>query len=161
MGSCHQTNTQCALHQISRMLLSVPLVIISTIGVISFLGTSLFFSRLSSSLSATLSGSSPERISPYIDPTLPIRYPPVQSSISHTRHTYPPYSTHRTRRSTTQSIMDSILLSLDCPDQLSCQVYKLSQSQDYPIMASIIRPFLHQMDVDVYEKVICSDLQCY
>merc|ERR1712083_801457 len=105
MGSGHQTNTQCALHQIAKMLLSVPLVIISTIGVISFLGTSLIFSRLSSSLSATLSGSSPERISPYSDPSLPIRYTPVQSSISHTSHTYPPSSPHRTKRGTTQNIM--------------------------------------------------------
>ena len=61
------------------MLLSVPLVIISTLAVISFLGTSLILSNFSSSLSATLSGSSPDRISPYIHRTRPgsvlARYP--------------------------------------------------------------------------------------
>ena len=110
--SGHHTHTQCDLHLIPTMLLSVPLVIISTLGVISFLGTSLIFSRLSSALSATLSGSSPERISPYSDPSLPSRYPSIPSSISHTRHTYPPYSHHRSRRDTKQNILDSFLSSL-------------------------------------------------
>jgi hypothetical protein len=47
------------------VLISIPLVIISTLAVISFLGTSFIFSGLSSSLSASLSGAAPDRISSY------------------------------------------------------------------------------------------------
>ena len=49
----------------TMVLISIPLVIISTLAVISFLGTSFIFSSLSSSLSASLSGAAPDRISPY------------------------------------------------------------------------------------------------
>ena len=49
----------------TMVLVSIPLVIISTLAVISFLGTSFIFSSLSSSLSASFSGAAPDRISPY------------------------------------------------------------------------------------------------
>merc|ERR1711872_19823 len=150
---------------ISSMLLSVPLVIISTLGVISFLGTSLLVTRLSTSLSSSLSGSSPERISSYSypsipirqpsiplrQPSIPVRQPSIHSGEAHTRHTYH----HRTRRSPAEIMLNNIMACLDCPDQLSCQVYKLSQSQEYPIMASIIRPLLEQRDFAIYEKIKC------
>ena len=173
-------NTQCSPFRILRMLLSIPLVIISTLGVISFLGTSFLFSRLSSSLLSSLAGSSPERISSYGDQTFPTRYSHpshhVESGAIHTRHR-DPYPYQRTRRSTSNTFMSNIIDSLvrsllswkivwltftfqDCPEQLSCEVYKLSQSQDLPIISSIIRPLLHQRNIDIYDKLSCSDVKC-
>merc|ERR1711892_944598 len=117
---------QLSTKQPSSMLISIPLVVISTVGVISFLGTSFIFSSIASSLSASLSGSVPERISPY-------SYPqhhqhqlghPIYPSSAHRLHKAPAHS--RTKRSSSEMLVYNILNKLECLEQLSCQVAKLS-----------------------------------
>merc|ERR1711892_1653817 len=147
---------QWSAKQPSSMLLSVPLVIISTLGVISFLGTRFIFSSIASSLSASLSGSVPERISPYSchqdqpPPPRHPRYPPPYQG--------QPGGILRTKRSNTNKFLSSIVNNLELLNQLFCQVVKLSQSQDFPTIANIIRPLLEQKHVDIYDNVNCSIL---
>ena len=48
--------SQSFLTHLINMLLSVPIVVLSTLGVLAFLGTNLLLSSMMSSLSASLSG---------------------------------------------------------------------------------------------------------
>ena len=55
--TCSQSlNTQSFLTHLISMLLSVPIVVLSTLGVLAFLGTNLLLTSMMSSLSASLSG---------------------------------------------------------------------------------------------------------
>ena len=49
-------NSLVIYEQQARMLLSVPIMVLSTLGVLTFLGTNLLLHNMMSSLSASLSG---------------------------------------------------------------------------------------------------------
>ena len=49
-------NYQFTLTSLAKMLLSVPLVVLSTLGILGFLGTNLLMTSMMSALSASLSG---------------------------------------------------------------------------------------------------------
>ena len=106
---------QWATKQPSSMLLSVPFVIISTLGVISFLRTRFIFSSIASSLSASLSGSVPDSISPYSYPQHqhpPLGHTSYHSSV-HSRYRTPAQSAHsRTKRSSSEMLLSNILNKL-------------------------------------------------
>ena len=48
--------SQLPLTSLPKMLLSVPLVVLSTLGILGFLGTNLLMTSMMSALSASLSG---------------------------------------------------------------------------------------------------------
>ena len=56
-------NSLVIYEQQARMLLSVPIMVLSTLGVLTFLGTNLLLSNMMSSLSASLSGESSASVS--------------------------------------------------------------------------------------------------
>merc|ERR1711892_1424076 len=97
---------QLSTKQPSSMLISIPLVVISTVGVISFLGTSFIFSSIASSLSTSLSGSVPERIFPYSYPQHQHLHQPNRHQQQHPALGHPSYpsSGQRLYRTLAQSL---------------------------------------------------------
>merc|ERR1719435_394505 len=71
-----------------------------------------------------------------------------------------PYGVCDNSSSTVCRILESMVLSMDCLEVASCEVASLANSDDYPMIADIVKPFLANKYYDRFASVDCSTLSC-
>jgi len=57
-------------------------------------------------------------------------------------------------------VLEKILLSIDCYEVARCEVAQLSQSPEYPTMASMLQPFVTRDMAARYKSMDCAAIKC-
>jgi len=57
-------------------------------------------------------------------------------------------------------ILESIVLSMDCLEVVSCEVAALAESKEFPMIGDIVKPFLSNKYYDRFASMDCSTLKC-
>jgi len=71
-----------------------------------------------------------------------------------------PYGVCDNSSSTVCRILESIVLSMDCLEVASCEVAALANSNEFPMIADIVKPFLSNKYYARFASVDCSTLKC-
>jgi len=71
-----------------------------------------------------------------------------------------PYGVCENSSSTVCRILESIVLSMDCLEVASCEVATLAESDEFPMIADIVKPFITNNYYGRFAGVDCSTLKC-